>query len=295
MSTTKGYVPPPDQTGTQHEGTSSLAINNTFTHRLMTLVALKTSARFYKHDGPCIPISKSLIVKKGPFVHLTEAATMQFVAANTSIPVPKVHCSFVHKNRAYIVMQRIRGASLADAWKTLSDDDLSKIFAQLRRMFQELRTLVPPEGVGVQSCLGGSLRDSRIPRSRPRFGPFRTIQDFHRWLREDLEPDNHLDRVEDQDWKEIKEMVIKQDGPWPQPVFTHGDLNPFNILVRGYQVVGIIDWEFAGWYPYYWEYTSAWYGNRIRQAWQELLTKFLDTYPTELEMEKTRQKWWGDF
>ncbi|KAK7574794.1 hypothetical protein V3481_016766 [Fusarium oxysporum f. sp. vasinfectum] len=112
-------------------------------------------------------------------------------------------------------------------------------------MFQVLRALVPPDGVEVQSCLGGSLRDSRIPRSRPRFGPFKTIQDFHRWLREDLEPDNHPDRVKDQVLKEIKEMVMKQDGLWPQPVFTHGDLNPFNILAWGDQVVGIIDWKFA--------------------------------------------------
>jgi len=112
-----------------------LAIKNTFPRRFMTLIALKTCARFYKHDGPCMSISKSLIVKKGQFVHLTEAATMQFVAANTSIPVLTVHCSFVHKDRAYIVMQRIRGTSLAEAWKTLSAADLSNIFAQLRRMF----------------------------------------------------------------------------------------------------------------------------------------------------------------
>ncbi|KAG9501957.1 hypothetical protein J7337_007664 [Fusarium musae] len=294
MSTT-GYVPPPNQAATQHEGTSSLAINNTFPRRLMTLIALKTSARFYKHDGPCIPISKSLIVKKGPFVHLTEAATMQFVAASTSIPVPTVHCSFVHKNRAHIVMQRICGKSLAEAWRGLSEADLASIFAQLRRMLEELRAIIPPSGAGVESCIGGSLRDSRIPRSRPRFGPFKTIQDFHRWLREGLEPESRPDHIEDQDWEHVKEMATKQDGPWPLPVFTHGDLNPFNILVKGDQVVGIIDWEFAGWYPHYWEYTSAWYGNRIRQGWQESLTKFLDPYPAELEMEKTRQRWWGDF
>ncbi|KAF5550700.1 serine threonine kinase [Fusarium mexicanum] len=293
MSTTC-YVPPPDQTATQHEGTSSLAIDNTLPRRLLTLVALKTSARFYKHDGPCVPISKSLIVKKGPFVHLTEAATTQFVAANTSIPVPTIHCSFVHKTRAHIVMQRIRGTSLAEAWKTLSEVDLASIFAQLRRMLEELRALVPPNGAGVESCIGGSLRDSRIPRSRPRFGPFKTVQEFHRWLREDLEPDSHSAHIEEQDWKDIKEMIAKQDGPWPSPVFTRGDLNPFNILVRGGQVVGIIDWEFAGWYPYYWEYTSAWLGNLIRQGWQEPLTKFLNAYPLELEMEKTRDRWWGD-
>ncbi|EWG54004.1 hypothetical protein FVEG_17219 [Fusarium verticillioides 7600] len=160
MSTT-GYVPPPNQAATQHEGTSSLAINNTFSRRLMTLIALKTSARFYKHDGPCIPISKSLIVKKGPIVHLTEAPTMQFVAASTSIPVPTVHCSFVHKNRAHIVMQRICGKSLAEAWRGLSEADLASIFAQLRRMLEKLRAIIPPSGAGVESCIGGSLRDSR--------------------------------------------------------------------------------------------------------------------------------------
>ncbi|KAF5547552.1 serine threonine kinase [Fusarium phyllophilum] len=242
MSTT-GYVPPPDQTATQHEGTSSLAINNTFSRRLMTLIALKTSARFYKHDGPCIPISKSLIVKKGPFVHLTEAATMQFVAANTSIPVPTVYCSFVHKNRAHIVMQRIQGKTIADAWRDLSDADRSNIFAQLRRMFQELRSLTPPSNTGIESCIGGSLRDSGIPYTtvETSIWAFQAIQNFHRWLREDLEPDSRPDHMEDQDWKNIKEMATKQDGSWPLPVFTHGDLNPFNIIVRGDQVVGIID------------------------------------------------------
>ncbi|KLO82294.1 Uncharacterized protein LW93_9485 [Fusarium fujikuroi] len=206
------YVPPPDHRATQHEGTSSLAINNTFPRRFMTLVALKTSARFYKHDGPCILISKSLIVKKGSFVHLTEAATMHFVAANTSIPVPTVHCSFVHKKRAHIVMQRIRGTSLAEAWKPLSEADLASIFAQLRHMLEELRALVPPNSVGVESCTGGSLRDSRIPRSRPRFGPFKSIQHFHRWLWEDLETDSQPDHIEDQDWKDIKEMATKQNA-----------------------------------------------------------------------------------
>ncbi|RSL83770.1 hypothetical protein CEP51_004304 [Fusarium floridanum] len=288
------YVPPVDQTATQHDGTGPLAINNTVLHRLVTRIALKTTALFYQHDGPCVPISRHLIVKTGPFVHLTEAATMSFVATNTSIPIPGIHCSFVHKNRAFIVMERIRGNSLAEAWKTLSDADRKNIFVQLQHIFQELRALPPPPGTGVESCRGGSLRDSRIPRSRPRFGPFKTIQDFHLWLRGYLKPEEHPEREDDQDWKGIKEMAAKQDGPWPSPVFTHGDLNPFNILVRGDRVVGIIDWEFAGWYPCYWEYTSAWCGNLTRQAWQYSITEFLDAYPAELEMEKTRQRWWGD-
>ncbi|KAK4206566.1 hypothetical protein QBC37DRAFT_356730, partial [Rhypophila decipiens] len=95
-----------------------------------------------------------------------------------SIPVPRVYCSFVHKNRAYILMERIQGQPLAKVWKALSDADRESIFTQLRGMIMELRALQPPPGTGVESSGAGSLRDSRIARSRSRFGPFRTIQDF---------------------------------------------------------------------------------------------------------------------
>ncbi|KAH7196258.1 hypothetical protein BKA60DRAFT_601354 [Fusarium oxysporum] len=247
------YVLPDDETATQHDGTDSLAIKNTLLRRLLTRIALKTTARLYKHNGPYIPISKHLIVKTGPFIHLTKAATMSFVAANTSIPVPAIHCSFIHKNRAFIVIERIQGNSLAEAWPTLSDAGLDNIFAQLRQMFQELRALPPPPGTGVESCRGGSLRDSRIPRSRPRFGPFKYLR-----------PEEQPEHMHDQEWKEIKEIVM----------FTHRDLNPFNILVRG----GYI------------EYTSAWCGNHTRQAWQGFITQFLNPYPAELKIEKTRQR-----
>ncbi|KAH6973886.1 hypothetical protein BKA56DRAFT_691156, partial [Ilyonectria sp. MPI-CAGE-AT-0026] len=162
-----------------HEGTGGLAINNTFLNWDLVLLALKTVARFYQWDGSCIPISNGLIVKTGPFVHLTEATTMSFVAAHTSLPVPRVHCSFVHNSRAYIVMERIHGDSITKARGTLPAKACNSILAQLRAMFQELRSLQPPPGTGVESCCRGSLRDSRITRSRPRFRPHKTIQSFH--------------------------------------------------------------------------------------------------------------------
>ncbi|ROT42209.1 kinase-like protein [Sodiomyces alkalinus F11] len=280
---------------TQHEGTQHLAVNNTFIRRWITLLALRITARFYKADGICVPISRNLIVKRGPFVHLTEAATMEFVAANTSIPVPRVHCAFIHNNMAYIVMERVRGRSIAGAWKSLSEADMKSILTQLRTMLQELRALPPPPGAGVQSCVGGSLMDSRIPHARPRFGPFSTIQAFHKWLRKDYRLEDHPPIKDDGDRKGVELMIAMQDGPWPPPVFTHGDLNPSNILVRGDRVVGIIDWEFAGWYPHYWEYTSVWYGNRLRHEWQGMIPDFLDPHPAELQMEITRQRGWGDF
>lgn len=40
-------------------------------------------------------------------------------------------------------------------------------------------------------------------------------------------------------------------------VFTHGDLNMLNILVRDGRIVALLDWESAGFYPEYWEYACA--------------------------------------
>ncbi|KAI0380627.1 kinase-like protein [Hypomontagnella monticulosa] len=289
---------PVDRTTTQHHGTKHLAINNTFHQRLWTLTSLKASRwlRKYKCDGRCQPISKDLIVKTGPSVHLTEAATLEFVAKNTSIPVPRVHCSFVCGNRAYIVMERIEGDTICDVWDDLSDAGRHNIIVQLRHMLQELRAIQPPPGTGIESCVGGSLRDPRMARSWPRFGPFKTTEDFHLWLRGGLTlddfPNGLPNRKDNQDWEDFKEMVTRQDRPWTAPVFTHADLNPSNILIRNGRVVGILDWEISGWYPPYWEYTSACY--LPIPTWLEIVDKFLDPYPEELKMETTRQRWWGE-
>lgn len=36
--------------------------------------------------------------------------------------------------------------------------------------------------------------------------------------------------------------------------FSHADLFQHNFIVRDNKIVGLIDWEFAGWFPEYWEY-----------------------------------------
>jgi hypothetical protein len=157
---------------------------------------------------------------------------MRFVAENTSIPVPEVYCSLVHKDRAYIVMQRIRRDPLPVVWQHLSDDSKQRVCEQLRSMVQDLRSIKRPPGMGISSCVGGSLHDSRIPRSSPRFGPFETIQDFHFWLRQEFEYEEGIQCLEDdQDCHDLKTMISMQDGPWPPPVFTHAALNPSNIIL----------------------------------------------------------------
>ncbi|KAL8383528.1 hypothetical protein RB595_010637 [Gaeumannomyces hyphopodioides] len=290
-----------DKLSSWHDGTKGLAINNTRTRRILTRLAVRltTLLRPKSRNGACIFISKNIIVKTDFLVHLQEAAAMKFVTEHApSVPLPKVHCAFVHKNHAYIVMERIHGESLANAWTCLASDQHArdKIFDQLRRIVDELRALPPPPDAGVQSCNGGPLRDSRNSRAFPEFGPFRTVHDFHIWLRDNFQtskrPENW--QGDEQTWLDLEEMAAMQDGPWPAPVFTHGDLSPDNIMIRGDEVVGIIDWEFAGWYPVYWEYTSAWTARILDKGWQGAVSQFLKPHFKALKMERTRQRWWGE-
>lgn len=55
--------------------------------------------------------------------------------------------------------------------------------------------------------------------------------------------------------------------PQHEIVLTHSDFSPRNILVRGDQVVALIDWEMAGFYPEYWEYVKALYHPDWESRW----------------------------
>lgn len=134
---------------------------------------------------------------------------------------------------------------------------------------------------------GGSLYDSRVGVTSLRFGPFRNAQDFHKHLRRSMEFHHDLH-------PEVRELIAQHEKPDLSLNFTHGDLSSLNILARGDKVVAIVDWETAGWYPSYWEYTTACQVNPQNPFWRDEIEKFLDPFPEQLAMEELRQKYFGD-
>ena len=79
------------------------------------------------------------------------------------------------------------------------------------------------------------------------------------------------------------------------PVFTHGDLQRKNIMLRGYPSTGmeaqreikdiqivLIDWETSGWYPSYWEYARAIFScGRWDDDWNFWIDQILEPYRNE--------------
>lgn len=152
----------------------------------------------------------------------------------------------------------------------------------------QFRNLPPPDNVGIANVDGGPIFDLRLP-GKSYWGPFRTIQDFHRELRNGVE----ASQLDDRSIPGLAELCAFHDEPWPTPVFTHGDLSSFNIIVRDDRFVGIIDWENAGWMPPYWEYASTCNAAPMNQFWQDEADKFLTPMPRELAMEAIRRRWFA--
>ena len=88
--------------------------------RYAVLAATRALRRIRPNAGSVLFLTKTLCVKHGQLVALSEASTLRFVAKHTSIPVPKVHSAFVHNGSTYILMDRIDGKMLTCGWSSRS-------------------------------------------------------------------------------------------------------------------------------------------------------------------------------
>ncbi|KAF2241458.1 kinase-like protein [Trematosphaeria pertusa] len=268
--------------------------------RLLTLTVTKLATqrclrKLFTHSGGAI-FYLNFCIKFGDSVTLAEANALRFIAKHTSIPVPRVYHAFTHQGRTYLLMERIRGETIAKRWHSLSDTSKSLVFSQLKRMIEELRS-IPSQVSSVSNLEGGPIYDCRLPRTSS-WGPFGTLSDFHLALRNDvtlesLKAQSH-NLLSPAAISDITRLVVFHESVIRPPVLTHGDLSSFNILLRDDKVVGIIDWETAGWLPYYWEYTTAWHANPQNYFWQKEVGNFLEPQEEELSMERIRRTYFGE-
>ncbi|KAJ7507232.1 kinase-like protein [Mycena galericulata] len=227
-------------------------------------------------------IGDNIVVKYGPRVRPEEANATQFVADSTSIRVPKIH-AVVHDdadNMTYIVQEKLLGSSLLSHLPSLDTDARAVITEELKHILLELSTLDTrgPMGLFERPSLYDTGRFSRFIEyyERPNIT---TTKEFVDWLPGLLEafPHGHAKATDN---------LASFDYTRPQ-ISSHGDFVPQNILVQDGHVSGIIDWEYAGWYPYFWNDCIArwWVIYQFPKLddgrWEEMLTKIMTPFPTE--------------
>jgi hypothetical protein len=207
-----------------------------------------------------------------------EFNALRRVRQETSIPVPEALDVIPEGDNSYLLITRVPGVPLWLCQELFSDTDCDEIVTQLQDYVSQLRALPNTVNAEMPICntLGEACRDHRI-RSADPMGPFPDEASFSQCLRFSDEPSRRGHRI----------------------VFTHADLNPRNILVdrvtlpdgsTGWRVTGIVDWETAGYYPEYWDYTKALFeGFRWRPRYIKMVHRVFaefGDYSKESDVEK---------
>jgi aminoglycoside phosphotransferase (APT) family kinase protein len=217
------------------------------------------------------------VLKFTAVTRVAEAANIEYIGHNTTIPVPRIQDVFIIEHKTYIVMDYINTSELTYAVKTLSPEQQGGICFQLKQYIAQMRAL-KPSNPRVEAADGRGLFDIRLT-SNP-FPSFASVEEFHARLGYEfiLKSPNHRHM-----WSHFE--VVSQRRY--HTTFTHSVIAPRNILIKDGKIAAIVDWESAGWYPEYWEYNRWAVSNYTSsQIWHDLRDVVLDPYPDELRVDE---------
>lgn len=243
---------------------------------------------------------RKFIVKYGVQVDFLEGQTLLFLQRNKSrlpsLRIPRVYAMFHNANfdRDVIIVECLEGwDTLQDVWHELSVREKTSIAMKLRNGIEEMRSLPSPIPGGYCSVGLGPIPDNFFwkPNNQKQIsGPFQTEEEWLRGMGEVLSYVETLKPSRSAFLSRSMTSVLKGHPP----VFTHGDLQRKNIMITKqandntaiqnsfeYQV-SLVDWEFAGWYPSYWEYFTAILSCRMDDDWANYIdSTVLDPYYKE--------------
>ncbi|OJJ73478.1 hypothetical protein ASPBRDRAFT_41164 [Aspergillus brasiliensis CBS 101740] len=233
-------------------------------------------------------VGERFAVKSGYGVPLIEAETMKFLE-DSQVPVPKVHAVFKDpmSKKIYIILDHVPGDTLESLLPSLDPNEKATICKLIKDAIFKLRSIPSPDYFGMlnrEPYLDGVFwtadYDPKIS------GPFANQEDLNLAIIE------RLRQTEKEQYIRLLRPMIDKTLRGHRPVFTHGDLQPKNIMVERLEAregcpefkITLLDWEGAGWYPEYWEFCNATIACRFKPDWLELVPDILEQYSLEFLM-----------
>ncbi|KAF7163167.1 hypothetical protein CNMCM5623_008237 [Aspergillus felis] len=201
-----------------------------------------------------------------------EAEALRLVERYTSIRAP-LWVDDYQGTHTVLITTAVPGQTLEAVFHRLSYWEREQLSKDLKSVLSQLRCIPNHTPYVFGNCHGGPLNDHRLPSGT--CGPFNLISEFntflvHRYVR-----------------KETKDKIAAVHACPYRSVFTHADLHPSNILIDRGRLSGIVDWECAGFYPEYWEFTKLMYGaERFPEIQQIISDAFTENdYQEEFDAE----------
>ncbi|KZT27870.1 kinase-like protein [Neolentinus lepideus HHB14362 ss-1] len=207
----------------------------------------------YRADMGIFPLPFNLVLKYTHRTRRAEALAMS-MARKLGIPTPRLisyGSDGPHWKRGSILMTRMPGKPLDEVHKSLLTAEWDIIREQLASYLLLMRSCKSPWCSRVCSVEGRSLIGARIPGGEE--GPWADEAAFHATFLGYASPLNCNPEVSFED--QLATVKLLTDAHH-NLVFTHGDLLSHNILIDKGRVSAVLDWEYAGLLPEYWEYTQ---------------------------------------
>ncbi|KAK0186166.1 kinase-like domain-containing protein, partial [Armillaria mellea] len=236
----------------------------------------------YLIDAGVIPLPFNLVLKFSPHAREAEGIAMS-IARSMGVPAPRFisygeHPSSTGPRLGSMLMTRIPGKTLKSITDSLSPEEFDTIMQELARILDRMRSYSNPWGTRVCGVDGNDIYGARVPGSH-----ISACDDESSFYARLLQAAGARD--DDEGGLAILEKAKKMPTLFPHDiVFTHGDLWDHNIMVDQGHITGIVDWEWAGWLPEYWEYTSILQWTGLQVPWALRLVS-LPGYKYTKEME----------
>lgn len=207
-----------------------------------------------------------------------EAKQCNFIRSRTDIPAPRVLGEYTLGRMQTAVsgyfMEKVEGETLASVWLGLSLIKRKRIADQIAEYLRVLRVVNATYIGGVEVDL--PVRDEWLFYQHEPYGPFHSTDEFWEAIT---------------DSRELAVPVspealaaLRRRMPECEPfTFTHGDLHTKNIIVQDDKVVGLIDWETAGYYPVWWEHAKFLHSVAVHPLWRRLVHARMQRHPDGYE------------
>lgn len=237
-----------------------------------------------------VRVRKRFAVKFGYSIPSLEAENMKFVACHSKVPVPKVHSHFVdpETQKRYIIMDYVPGADLEKMLPSLTPTEKKTISKEIKDAVDELRRIPAPGYFGNLARTPYTDGVLSSPDDNPMIsGPFNSQDEMNQGILV------RLGQKESPHYIRLLRGMVDLTLKGHKSVFTHGDLQPKNVIVerKGLREDGssnfkvtLIDWNLSGWYPEFWDYCNSTLYCQLKPGWLELVPDIFDQYPLEYLM-----------
>jgi hypothetical protein len=254
------------------------------------------------------------IVKYGCDVKLIEGENLLLMSRleDSSVQAPKIYAIYedLADKIKYIVMERINGITLCSVWDSLQYPQKEVICLELRRIMDVLRKIASSGGCcsvnrrRLENDMFWRIDDNKTVIKSRNTKSCRSSWSAQRTAQRTFDTEDEVNLAMIMNYlyhngspgkAVFYERTLPRvfcDNP---PTFSHGDLQRKNIMISHVPKLDdsgkvieddlkivLIDWETAGWYPSYWEYSRGMMGCRyFKDDWRYWFGVILDEYLTE--------------